>query len=398
MLHVEAETGWVFAAPKKGRGGASILWKTADKVLSKSDMISASEIYAAWAAEPIGLKAGLAPVFLAAYVLSQARTIAVYREGIYTPQPSDLLVEVLVRDPRDIQLRRIVLDERSEAIVANIAQAVGVADDASPLMVARRLVSEFDALAPWTKRTNSLNRETAQFRDFLKRARDPNQLLLEQIGGDRMGGSLTPHEIGREVKIWLGELTSAYPSMLEGLKNLILKELAHEAGGTDLARLRARAANLRDLTGDLRFNAFVLRLAQFTGAATDIEAIASIAADRHTKDWTDADKDKSAFGIATLCAQFLKAEALAHVKGRRSKRTALALVVGRDQGPQSVYKEFSISDDEARTVTDVVQAVHRVMESFDAKSRNVLLAALAELSQLYMQEPQDAGDRVGAKR
>jgi hypothetical protein len=72
------------------------------------------------------------------------------------------------------------------------------------------------------------------------------------------------------------ELSTRYKAMLDETERLLLRELdVTEASSRQLASLRARAENIRDLSGDFRLNAFVTRIAKFEGTQADVEGSAS---------------------------------------------------------------------------------------------------------------------------
>jgi hypothetical protein len=62
--------------------------------------------------------------------------------------------------------------------------------------------------------------------------------------------------------------------------------------------------------------------------------------------------------------------------------------------------EFAISDHDAQAVRDVIATVEQAMKSASKQRKNVILAALAEISSHYMDGPSDrptAEPKVGAK-
>ena len=79
--------------------------------------------------------------------------------------------------------------------------------------------------------------------------------------------------IAKNVSDGLQELQQAYPSMLSRLRETLLSELqVPNASPPMLAELRGRAENIRELTGDYRMEAFVMRLSQFSGTNADVES------------------------------------------------------------------------------------------------------------------------------
>ena len=140
-------------------------------------------------------------------------------------------------------------------------------------------------------------------------------------------------QIADQVRDGLTELRQAYPTLLNRMRETLLAELqVPNASASMLGELRARATNIRELGGDHRLEAFIIRLAQFQGRDEDMEGLASMAVNKPPRDWVDPDVDRAAVELAELAQRFIRAEAFARVKGRQDKRHAMAVVVGMD-GP-----------------------------------------------------------------
>ena len=75
-----------------------------------------SEVYELWRRPPIGMKDGMMPVLLTAFLLSNREELSIYREGVFLPKFTDLDIEYLVRDPHDIQFRWIEMGRRSNTV------------------------------------------------------------------------------------------------------------------------------------------------------------------------------------------------------------------------------------------------------------------------------------------
>ena len=130
----------------------------------------------------------------------------------------------------------------------------------------------------------------------------------------------------------LAELSQAYPVMLHRLKETLLSELqVPNSSVSMLAELRARAENIRDLSGDHRMEAFVMRLAQFFGTEEDMKSLASMVVNKPSLGWVDADIDRATVELAEMAGKFMRVESYAHVRGRSDKRHAMAVTVGDER-------------------------------------------------------------------
>jgi hypothetical protein len=175
--------------------------------------------------------------------------------------------------------------------------------------------------------------------------------------------------------------------MLDDLRRLLLKELlVADSSEKSTASLRERAENVREISGDFRLNAFIGRLTQYQSSDSDIEGLASLASNKPPRDWTDPDLNQAALELASFAQQFIRAESFARVKGRGDKRHAMAVVVALGGQPTPTSHEFSISDADKAAIEDLIYRVELTLKQADQKGKDIILAALAELSARFMNE------------
>ena len=149
----------------------------------------------------------------------------------------------------------------------------------------------------------------------------------------------------------LEELQDAYPTMLRRLRDTLLGELqVPNISGPMLGELRARAENVRDLSGDHRMEAFIMRLAQYHGIHEDMESLASMAANKPTHTWVDADVARAELELAELAQRFVRIESFAHVMGRSDRRHAMAVTVGLSGRPSTFQDVFEVTSLEREEV------------------------------------------------
>ena len=214
---------------------------------------------------------------------------------------------------------------------------------------------------------------------------------MEKARGRREG--LT--QVTDSVRSGLTELRQAYASMLHRLREILLTELeAPNALESALAELRARAENVRQLSGDHRMEAFITRLAQFQGSDEEMEGLASLATNKPVSMWVDPDVDRATVELAELAQRFKRLEAYAHVKGRPDGRHAMALVVGQSGKPKPLHAHFDVTDlDQERIDTLLL----KMQDALSGEERpNVILAALVELSAQYLSTTPDGDAETSA--
>ena len=267
--------------------------------------------------------------------------------------------------------------------------------DLEPIDVARGLVSLYDRLPPWVGRTQHLSSNARRVRQLFKQASDPNSLIFDDIPRLLSDGSEAGHQeaisiISNNVHEGLSELEQAYPAMLHRIRETLLTELqVPNASAPMLAELRARAENVRELSGDHRMEAFTMRLAQFFGADDDMENLASMVVNKPSRSWVDADIDRATVELADMAQRFMRVESFAHVKGRADKRHSMAVTVGISGRPATVQDEFDITSLESPDVKALVSKIEGTLQTVGEERRNVILAALAELSARYLGPMED---------
>ena len=411
-LHRNTPDGWRFTIPEPHDDDPCRLfpaWDAARELLrdNMKRTVPASEIYALWREWPYGIKDGMLPVLLVAFILSMRNEVVLYRQGIFQPRMTDLDTDYLAKDSKSIELRWMSLSEESRRLLSGLASVVREMHPTQtlvglePIDVARGLVSLYDRSPMWVKRTQRLSTNAKRLRELFKKANDPTRFIFDDIPdtlsgaddlteGDRLQQTMSSLIDG------LRELREAYPSMLHRLRETLLTELdVPNTSGAMLKELQARAENVRQLSGDHRLEAFVIRLAGFRGSDEDMEGLASLATNKPVAQWVDPDFDRATVELADLAQRFKRLEAYAHVKGRPDKRHAIALVVGNNGGSEPLQGYFDVTDHDMEGVADLVLKMREVLATSGQESRDVILAALTELSAEYLNpatgEDADAG-------
>ena len=392
--------GWRFVAPKSGDDPCNLLpaWEAATRLLESNShrSVSVGEIYELWQKAPFGIKKGMLPILAVAFALSNSHTLAFYRQGVFQVRMTDLDTDYLAKDPDDIQLRWMDMSNVSRGLLSDLADIVRDMDSRNklpnlePIDVARGLVAIYDQLPTWVGRTQRLSSSAKRVRHLFKQAKDPNRLIFDDMPlelGDRDGRRKEESTImiSSNLREALLELRDAYPSMLHRLRELLLSELHVPNASTPmLADLRRRAENVSGIGGDHRLEAFIIRLTRFSGTDEDMESLASMAANKPPRNWVDADVDRTSVELAVLAQRFVHLEAFARVKGRTSRRHAIAVVVGIGERPTPYHDDFEIGDLERAEVDALVAQLDKTLDDRGQGRRNVIVAALAELSARYL--------------
>ena len=412
-LYVREDKGWCFVSPT-GRDDdpcrLTPVWQKALDLVKRNAnrTVAVSALFDEWRKPPYGVKDGLMPILAVAFILSQRDKLAVYREGIFRARFDDVDVDYLAKDAGAIQLRWMNLTDVSRRLLSDMAKVVRTLDSTNelvhlePIDVARGLVAIFHRLPQWTRRTMRLSANAVHVREIFNRANDPNKFLFDDLPGT-LGEDISSakgrdlRRIVASVRGGLEELVHAYPEMLNRLRDIMLAELqVPNASLESLAELRERAENIKQLAGDFRLDAFIVRLAAFEDTNESFEGVASLAANKPPRDWIDPDLDRAAIELAEMAQKFVRAETYARVKGRPEKRQAMAVVIGIEGRPAPLVEEFDIADSDRTAVNELIERVASALDKSDTTRRNIILAALAELSARYMHAPEST--KKNAKR
>jgi hypothetical protein len=385
--------------PENDPCNLSPTWNAAIKYLqTNSDRaVSVAEIYDEWERPPYGIKRGLMPVLAVAFILTQRSILAYYRDGIFQSRLRDIDVEVLAKKPADIQLRYMNLSEVSKKLLSGMADIVRKLDESNtlkhlePIDVARGLIAIYDNMHPLAKRTMRISKEAVRIRNLFKKANDPNKLLFDDIPGllglqADIADKKSITDIVHFVHEGLKELNNAYPTEINRLRDIMLAELqVPNLSPQAMAALRERAENVKDVSGDFRLEAFVVRLASFQGADTDMEGIASLAINKPPRAWIDNDIDRAKVEITDLAQKFLRTENYARVKGRDDKRHSLAVVVGLNGRPTPISQDFEVAEADRQEIDKLISQLESIIDGDSLRNKNIVLAALVEMCARHIQ-------------
>ncbi len=316
---------------------------------ARTRRINLADIYAALLSPPIGMKAGVIPVFVTVGLLASSNEVAIYEHGTFRPLLTDDLSERMVRNPKHFDIkhfantsgaRRQVIDALASRLevrprfrkhrVSNVLAVVG------------ELVSQVRQLDNYTRRTRNLSDAAVAFREVLSTAVEPDELLFAAIPE-----ALGYHPVPAETKTYskaneyadavagaLEELTGSYQRLVDEM----LEELFSVSGETSRFTIAEQAAALDGEVLDPTVRAFVLALAN-DGIDSDIDwiqTIATVVAKKAPAEWTDADRDRFCQELSYQVASFQRLVALHADRRAAGVADAMRLTVTRADGTEYV--------------------------------------------------------------
>ncbi|QBY54440.1 ATP-binding protein [Cupriavidus oxalaticus] len=379
-LHRQDDSGaWRFVPPGDGLASQfEPLWNATRTLFSDATArVGADEIYALWSAPPFGMKQGIQPVVLTAFMLAHKANIAVYKDGMFVPRLTDADIDECLQDPGRFSLRWVAIDEDKNRILDGIAKLLAEIGESSgaadPLEAARGLVAMVYNLPEWTRRTQRLGDTAKAMRDMLLKASDPHKVLFVDLASLLNAGDGRAYV--KALRAPLKELSSAYGKMLVEVEGKMLDAL--DASRDDLEALRERARSVAGVSGELRLDAFATRLTNLDGSRESLEGILSLAAEKPPREWVDRHIDAAILELAKFARRFREAEAFVAVQGRKAHSEAIAVVIGAGSNTKTISRSFAISDRYRKTVETKADEVASMLEG-QGLGTDVLLAILAK--------------------
>lgn len=375
----DASRAWRFMPPdNRFAVGFKNLWDATRLLFSDADArVGAHEIYALWSAPPFGLKQGIQPVVLTAFLLAHKANVAVYKDGMFVPRLTDFDIDECLQDPDRFSLRWVAIDEDKNRILegiskllAEIGENVGATD---PLEAARGLVAMVFNLPEWARRTSRLGQTAREMRDMLLKASDPHKVLFVDLAS--LLGASNGSAYVKALRAPLQELAGAYGRMLSEVEAKMLSAL--DASRDDLEALRERAKSVSGISGDFQMDGFATRLANYDGSRPALEGILALAAERPPRDWVDRHIDMAVLELAKFARRFRESEAFAAVQGRKPHSEAFAVVIGAGAETKTISRSFAISDRHRKTVEAKADELASMLEG-QGLGTDLLLAILAK--------------------
>jgi hypothetical protein len=387
--HVQKAGVWMFECSSERGDGFGALWRRTDELLQGPTAVSASAIYDFWAAPPIGLKAGLSPLFLWLYLLARKEQVVFYIDGVFQPQLAPINTDELLRKPSDFSVRFLKIGDEERALLETLAsQFARINGELVPtdvLNVARAVVREFLTLPTWTKRTSLASLGTRRIRTEVLKASDPNQLIFIVL--PQVVGSSDPKVIVDAILHALTELRSLLPKMVQRTWGELVQALGVTNGGySELQQLKARAEEISDSASHPGLRTLLPRVRLIgTDGENELEQKFSLictAAGKTERDFFDHDIERVSQVFREWALEFRKTELLRRLTHGSKHRVALTVGLGIPDSSSIV----TTVDVDKRLIGRGRSLCPEIYELFGRLSSEEQAAALVELSKVLFKE------------
>lgn len=353
-LHVKGRKGSRITIPIAGDDPCNLvpLFDKIRSVLAENEggRIRVSDLFEELRKPPIGARDGLLPLMLAVFCVAEAQHVAMYEDDAFLHEIGGAEFHRLIKVPESFELQYCKLSGvRSEVFNQLLSVVDSNVDDsrAPDLIDVVKPLCEFAAGLPdYSRNTSTFGKKTLAIRDALLNAKEPSTLLFEQLPS-ACGLPAVPvrkksadgeiKKYVRELKKGLGELRSAYPTLLTRIEKAIVD--AFELGDrheTMRAQLESKSVNLGIYITEPTLKAFCLRLAD-SKLARDawLESVGSLILAKPPRRWHDTDTPRFEEALGDLVSRFQKTAHLTFSKGtnnnRKSMRVSILLANGDEQ-------------------------------------------------------------------
>lgn len=370
-----------FMLDEKSRKQAPIskLWKTTDELVSVSaDGIDGQTIFETWRSPPFGVKRGIFPLVLLLYILTNRHRLAVYYEGVYQVEITPITVEWLIKTPSDFKFALVEHDGSEQNLVKVsgwLSRHVGSVVEPTPLGIGRGLKALQKNLPKWALNTRLLSPETLQFRDELKKAHDPIDLVhnkLAMIFGNNLEG----------LEGSVVELSEAYPKVMDRISKQLFADFRVEDDDAGREEINDRAKSVKKRTGDFDLESFVNQLELFDGSDRAKEDLLMNLIKKDPKTMIDQDIDRATIMLSEKVMAFQKVEAHARYSRRGSRSRAMSLVYAPSENKGVVNVDLRLTSANLKLARTKAKEIKDVLDGLAPVDREIALGAIA----LYIED------------
>lgn len=340
----DGEGKFGFNAPKEDDPNRWMpIWERIEERLTQDDLLSFDTLMMDLGRPPYGLRAGVALLVIAAYIMASRDRVVVMERNSYQPELSVAHFVRLAKAPANFTIRSLKHDSAQEDIVQAIATRVSVIGESRPTIsaIGERLFGWYNSLPPHALKTKFLSPLALNVRRTLQKAVEPSRMFfydLPSICG----------VFGDDGRIKIDSFVSVLDEALIEI-NAVMGKLRSKTNGvlwdafnvSDRASLRAQMyedfESYRSILVDHRLYVFLER-ATNKQASDDrwLDGLAGHLTGQRPDNWDDNTFTKFELEVKTVAAQWLKWLALVQSRKNANGDLSSVHVVGGDGREQVV--------------------------------------------------------------
>jgi len=394
-LHRQQQGVWGIYPPEPEHDPCRLVpvWSAINTRLGDSGkQIPVPEVYRLLRTRPYGLKLGVLPVLLIAYLLGYRREVALYQEGVYCAQLTMEQAELLCKRPELFAVERFDLGGlRGELFDLYLNSVIGkIPADATMLDIVKPLVSFASKLPDYTKQCKTLSPEAVKVMAAFTQAQSPGTLLFEAIpqalglaATDFINGerAIVEQCIQKLVGV-LRELNEAYDELLCRWQALLSQNLLNE-NITDLAALRQALANryhgLETYTPDkMGVGAFIRRLYD-TAYPSDrawLESTAALIGKVPPQKWTDVGRIEAELRLQERSQQLHDLAALRLKLPNKTPDNNALLLRLTDTDGNEINRVMSLTKTQRQAALEKAEAIAAHLSQWNDSEHPAIIAML----------------------
>ena len=358
------------------------VWEYLDALLehAQEQRLSVSKIFEELTQPPYGVKAGPLPVLFWAYLMANDTEIALYEDGIFTPELTVEAVERMLRAPQKFEIRRYRVSGVRRDLFVRLGQVLNAplqTDRANLVELMRPLYRFFHRLPAYTRQTKRLSESAIAVRQALSDAREPDVLLFSELPkACQLAPFTTEMADPNALTIFLTtirgalmELQQSYETLLQDLRQLLFDAMG-VSGEDARSSLRLQAEDVFESTVEPRLRAFSNNLADANLSDTHwTEAIAAMIIGKIPKAWTDADRARFDVLLGELSRSFRHTLVLVRERYKQRQKLGANADVFR-------YSILDLQQGETAEVLSILPEERREWEKATVELRGILEATM----------------------
>jgi hypothetical protein len=393
-LHRNMGTRWAFVAPDAG-DDAQKIWDALRSALAKSDggRVDLRQLYSTLQIPPFGMKEGVLPILLVAFVLSLQDELAVYEDGTFVPNLTPAILERWLRATDRFQLQHYQIAGEREPLLSRILQSlVGGKGDYrfSVVPLIRHVVRFMRELPDFSRNTRQVSDRTQGIREAVLRAQEPAPLLfrdlpkalgMDAFAVDRPADEQKADAFIASLKASLRELQVAYPNLLNTIERLLTSTfgLSKEEFRTELV---ARSKRMMPVAVETQLKGFLVRSSDDSlDREGYLVSLATMLVGKPPENWHDRDLDQLRVASALIARKFHSLESLTIAGMPTDTPDGMQLL--RLSITQSGVAEkegvVALREADQAALVDLSARLREALSSARATSPDLVLAALALL-------------------
>jgi hypothetical protein len=313
-IHGQNEAGqWRFSPPSKSRRHNLLpCWNALHEMIFtvRPEPLPVVEAFNVLSAPPYGLREGLHPVILCAFMMAYRDETTLYREGTFIPEPGVADFEVLIRRPELFAVAGCHVTGGRAAVVERLAKGLHVKPATVP--VVRALFAMVKGLPEFAWQTRSLPEATRELREAFRNAKSPEkflfvdvpQALRAEVFTDQAASSSQVESFFRALNGNLQVWARKTPDVIRHARDALLEACGMPRNDAGWEELRRQCLRVEGGITEVQLLAFVRRVIQVAPDDVGVQSVLALVANRPPQTWADVDVERFPVAAAAIGRAF----------------------------------------------------------------------------------------------